>query len=256
MSPGLEADGLLAVLGFSGSSPERLWIGAIAAALLGAIMGWSFSPVLDAWTRFDRVATPTERAADMGAMSRLIGGRNEQELREAVIGMGCLGGVLGLLSGAAGGVARRTPRGAVGGASLGLILGVAAGVASPELLVPTLLRVPSANPWPAIPVFVHTADYVAVGAAAATALGLAVAGRAGAVRAAIAGAIGATFGSLLFHALHGILFPLEREFGAMPGIHASRLLGHLCVALSVACCTAIALVPYLRLHPTPSTLPR
>jgi len=52
--------------------------------------------------------------------------------------------------------------------------------------------------------------------------------------------MGAILGAIIYNVVHTITFPLEWDLSPMPGKGVSRLLAHLCVALSSTACVVLA----------------
>ena len=210
---------------------KRVWLFAIGWAVLGGLLGWLAGDEMARrlpWK--EQVQVAIENGRDRMEASGLLELQFEEEKKIAVVSMGFLGGILGLML-ARGGLARRSnPRAAVGG-GIGLFLGSAVGAAVPWVLVPVFYRSISQPPNLTLPLAIHTCMYSAIGGVAGLALGIGLRGWAGAVKGFVAGALGASLGSLVFNTVHTIAFPLEWDFSPMPGHTTSRLVAHLCVAL-------------------------
>ena len=224
-----------------GGDLPRVWLFAVGSAILGGMLGWIVGDEMAhrlPWTK------PAQAAMENGEVRRearvLRDLHIEAETRTAVIGMGCLGGILGLMLGVGGGLSRRSnPRAALGG-GIGLFLGAAVGAAVPWVLVPVFYSSLKQSPNLAFPLIIHICMYSAVGSVAGLALGISLRGWAGAMNGLVAGAMGAGMGSMVFNLVHTIAFPLEWDFSPMPGLCGSRLLAHLCVAfLSVICVAGV-----------------
>jgi len=221
-------------------NPARVWLCALSSGLLAAVIGWvggeraarSFH-----WEGHVQVEDLDARGQRDPSLARsLLKSRENAETKNAALAMGILGAVLGLAFGAAGGLSRRSTRAAAVGGITGLLLGAAVGTVVPWELVPLFYRSLSRPPNPALPLLIHTGMYASIGGVGGLAFGLGLCGPGGAGRGLLAGAMGAVLGSIIYNILHTITFPLEWDFSPMPGKGGSRLLAHLCVALSCIAC--------------------
>jgi hypothetical protein len=225
-------------------SPARVWFCALSSGLLAAVFGWvggeraacSFH-----WEGHVQVEAGDGRGQrDRSLTGLLLESRESAETKNAALAMSILGAVLGLAFGAGGGLSRRSTRAAAVGGITGLLLGAAVGTAVPWELVPLFHRSLSRPPNPALPLLVHTGMYASIGGVGGLAFGLGLCGAGGAGKGLLAGAMGAVLGSISYNILHTIAFPLEWDFSPMPGKGGSRLLAHLCVALSCIACVVVA----------------
>ena len=82
--------------------------------------------------------------------------------------------------------------------------------------------------------------YALIGGVGGLAFGLGLCGPGGAAKGLLAGAMGAILGAIIYNVVHTITFPLEWDLSPMPGKGVSRLLAHLCVALSSIACVVLA----------------
>ena len=123
---------------------------------------------------------------------------------------------------------------------IGLLLGAAVGTVVPLQLVPLFYRSAGRPPNPALPLLVHTAMYATIGGMGGLAFGFGLCGLGGAAKGFLAGAMGAILGAITYNVVHTIVFPLEWDLSPMPGSGVSRLLAHLCVALSSIACVVLA----------------
>jgi hypothetical protein len=225
-------------------NPARLWLCAISSGVLAAVIGWvageraarSFH-----WEGHVQVEDLDARGQrDRSLPGSLLKSRENAETKNAALAMGILGAVLGLAFGAAGGLSRRSTRAAGLGGITGLLLGAVVGTVVPCELVPLFYRSLSRPPNPALPLLIHTGMYASIGGVGGLAFGLGLCGPGGAGRGLLAGTMGAVLGSIIYNILHTITFPLEWDFCPMPGKGGSRLLAHLCVALSCIACVVVA----------------
>jgi hypothetical protein len=211
---------------------ERVWLFAIGSAVLGATLGWLAGDEMARrlpWK--EHIQAAGENGRDRGEVRGLLELQNEAERKNAVVAMGFLSGILGMMLGAGGGLARKSNPLATLGGGTGLVLGAAVGTAVPWILVPVFYRSIRQPPNLTLPLMIHTCMYSAIGSIAGMALGIGLKGSAGAVKGFVAGAMGAALGSLVFNTVHTIAFPLEWDFSPMPGHTTSRMIAHLCVAL-------------------------
>jgi len=220
---------------------QRVWVFAVDSAILGGLLGWFAG---DEMARRLPWKEPAQVAIEDGRgrveVGRFLDLQNEAERQSAVIGMGCLGGILGLMLGVGGGLGRRSNPGAALGGGIGLCLGAAVGASVPWVLVPVFYNSISQPPNLTLPLLIHTGMYSAIGSVAGLALGSSLNGCSGAIKGFVAGAMGAGIGSMIFNIVHTIMFPLEWDYSPMPGNSGSRLFAHLCVAfLSVICVTGV-----------------
>ncbi len=231
-----------------------VWCWAIAAALLGGLLGWAAAAEaaqyvhwegrhMDAQNARRAEAAPGRllAAGDAVLSQRLSELRNDADKKNTALALGVLSAVLGICFGAGGGLARGSGTAMVQAGSIGALVGAGAGAIAPWLLVPLYHQHLGQPPNPSLPVVLHSAMYAAIGAATGLAFALGLAGRTGAGRGLLAGAMGAILGSIAFSVVHTIVFPLEWDLSALPGKTMSRLLAHLCVSVMAASCVVVAL---------------
>ncbi len=95
-------------------------------------------------------------------------------------------------------------------------------------------------PNPVFPLLIHSSMYALIGGVGGMAFGLGLCGPGGAARGLLGGAVGAVLGAIIYNLVHTITFPLEWDLSPMPGKGVSRLLAHLCVALTTIACVVVA----------------
>ena len=176
---------------------------------------------------------------DRSPAGLLLESRYNAEAKNASLAMGIVGAMLGLMLGAGGGLSRRSNRAAVFSGLIGLLLGAAVGTVVPLQLVPLFYRSAGRPPNPAFPLLVHTAMYATIGGMGGLAFGFGLCGLGGAAKGFLAGGMGAILGAITYNVVHTIVFPLEWDLAhARQGV--SRLLAHLCVALTSTACVVLA----------------
>jgi hypothetical protein len=231
-----------------------VWSSAIAAALLGGLLGWAAAAAAAEYVYWEGRLTDVQNtrraetapgrslvAPDAALSQQLSQLRNDAEKRNAALALGVLGGVLGACFGAGGGLARGSARAMVQAGSIGALAGTVAGAGAPWLLVPLYHQHLGSPPHPSLPVVLHSAMYAVIGAAVGLAFAVGLEGKAGAGRGLAAGAMGGILGCIAFSVVHTVVFPLEWDLSALPGKTMSRLLAHLCVAVLAAACVVVAL---------------
>ncbi len=225
-------------------NPWRVWFCAIFSGLLAGVIGWVAGERANRsfhWEGRVQVEEVNGRDnPDRSPAGLLLESRHNAEAKNTSLAMGILGTVLGLTLGAAGGLSRRSPRAAAVSGLTGFLLGAAVGTAAPLQLVPLFYRFVGRPPNPAFPLLIHTAMYALIGGVGGLAFGLGLCGPGGAAKGLLAGAMGAILGAIIYNVVHTITFPLEWDLSPMPGKGVSRLLAHLCVALSSTACVVLA----------------
>ncbi len=238
-------------------NPERIWFCAVVSGLLAAIIGWTVSEGASQFIHWEvRVRVEQGNRPDQGNRSvaeLLMRLRQEAEARKASLFMGIFGAVLGMSLGAAGGLSRRSARAAKLCGLTGFLVGAAVGTAIPLELVPIFYRSAGKPPDPAFPLVVQTTLYATIGVVGGAAFGFALSGSYGAAKGLLAGAMGGILGATTFNLVHTVFYPLEWDLSPMPGTAVSRLLAHLCVAITLIACVVLATderVPILRRRKT------
>jgi hypothetical protein len=223
---------------------RRVWLCAIFSGLLAALIGWvagERANRLFHWEGRVQVEEGDGRNQRERSPARvLLESRSNAEAKNTSLAMGILGAVLGLTLGAGGGLARRSPRAAAVSGLTGFLLGAAVGTAMPLQLVPLFYRSVCRPPNPAFPLLIHTSVYALIGGVGGLAFGLGLSGPGGAAKGLLGGAMGAILGAIIYNVVHTITFPLEWDLSPMPGQGVSRLLAHLCVALTTTACVVLA----------------
>jgi hypothetical protein len=218
----------------------RIWIFALAAALLAPLAGWAAADLAQCYLHWDgRVeagAAGGRGGRDQNLLRGLARRRGNAEKMNAALAMGILGAALGLTFGAAGGLYRRSSRRAIASGALGLACGSAIGATVPVLIVPWFYLYEGRPPNPSLPLFFHGVIYSAVGAVGGFFFGLGSSGWKEAVRAMLAAALGAILGSIIYDVFQTIALPLAWDFSPMPGTAGSRLLAHLIMSVCAIFC--------------------
>ena len=237
-------EGMAGVVFVPPVNPWRVWLCAIFSGLLAGVIGWVAGERASRSFHWEgRVQVEEVHGRDNCERSPtglLLESRYNAEARNAALAMGILGTVLGLTLGAGGGLSRRSPRAAAVSGLTGFLLGAAVGTAAPLQLVPLFYRFIGRPPNPAFPLLIHTAMYALIGGVGGLAFGLGLCGPGGAAKGLLAGTMGAILGAIIYNVFHTIAFPLEWDLSPMPGKGVSRLLAHLCVALSSIACVVLA----------------
>src|SRR5271157_1237825 len=222
----------------------RVWLCAILSGVLAAVIGWVAGERANRsfhWEgRVQFEAGDGRNQRELSPAGMLLQSRYNAEAKNTSLAMGILGAVLGLTLGAGGGLSQSSPRAAAVSGLTGLLLGAAVGIAVPLQLVPLFYRSVGRPPDPAFPLLIHTSMYALIGGVGGLAFGLGLCGAGGAARGLLGGAMGAILGAIIYNVVHTITFPLEWDLSPMPGKGVSRLLAHLCVALTSIACVVLA----------------
>ncbi len=225
-------------------NPWRVWLCAILSGVLAAVIGWVAGERANRSLHWEGGVQVEEGAGrNQGERSPavlLLESRYNVEARNTSLAMGILGAVFGLALGAGGGLSRGSPRAAAVSGLTGFLLGAAVGAAVPLQLVPLFYRSIGRPPNPAFPLLIHSSLYALIGGVGGLAFGLGLCGPGGAAKGLPAGAMGAIIGSIIYNVVHTLAFPLECDLYPMPGKGVSRLLAHLCVALTTIACVVLA----------------
>ncbi len=237
-------EGMAAAVFVPPISPWRVWFCAIFSGVLAALVGWAAGERANRsfhWEgRVQVEAGDRRNQRESSAAGLLLESRSNAEAKNTSLAMGILGAVLGLTLGAGGGLSRRSPRAAAVSGLTGFLLGAAVGAAVPWQLVPLFYRSVGRPPNPAFPLLIQTSLYALIGGVGGLAFGLGLCGLGGAAKGLLGGAMGAILGAIIYNVVHTITFPLEWDLSPMPGKSVSRLLAHLCVALTTIACIVLA----------------
>jgi hypothetical protein len=222
--------------GTSATAFARGRLGALAllAAVLAGAGAW-----LVGESGVVRFRPGQERVRQMGG--EMIGAsprtRAHAALQDASAIFGISGGLLGGALGLAGGWARGPGRWAWGAATVGLVLGAVAGAVPPWIVIPLANRTQnlSGNDL-GRSILVHTALWVATGAAAGLALGMGLTGQARgrAIEALLGGALGAFVGIAVYDLVGALVFPLAGTGLPISATPTTRLLARSMVALGAS----------------------
>jgi len=249
IKPG-HCEGMAGVVFAPPVSPWRVWLCAICAGVLAAVIGWVAGERASRsfhWEGRVQVGQGNGGNQPQRAAAELLRElRYQAEAKNTSLAMGILGAVIGLMLGSGGGLSRSSPRAAAVSGLTGFLLGGAAGAVAPLLLVPMFYWSAGRPPNPVFPLLIQTSMYALVGGVGGMAFGLGLCGPGGAAKGLLGGTMGAILGAIIYNVFHTIAFPLEWDLSPMPGKGMSRLLAHLCVAITTTACVVLATDERLR----------
>jgi hypothetical protein len=222
------------------ASGRAIWAAALLAGLLATLLAWMAGEALV--RRFSPESAPAERGPLEG------GGVALAQINSAWAWIGTIvyavqGSGLGLLLGAAGAIAGRRLRRAWAGV-IGLILGGAWGAGLSAAIFPIFFRTVDLNSDDLlVPLFMHAAVWVGLGAAGGLAFGLGLGdGSRHLPRALAGGATGALIGTVLYEVAGTVLFPLDQTGLPVAAAAPPRLVAFALVNLLTAAGAAWAVV--------------
>jgi hypothetical protein len=238
------SEGIAAAVSALPVNRGRVWLYALFSGMLAAVIAWAADERANRsihWEGRVQAEQGAERIQlELSPAELLLESRNIAETKNTALAMGIFGAALGLTLGAAGGLSRRSPPAAAVSGMIGFLVGAAVGAAVPLQLLPLFYRSAFRPPNPAFPALVHTVMYASIGGVGGLAFGYGLSGPSGAAKGFLAGSLGAILGAITYNVVHTIAFPLEWDLSPMSGKGGSRLLAHLCVALSFVACVVLA----------------
>lgn len=220
----------------------RLWAAALLAGVIGGVASYAATgAVADTFRISDRALKMLSSgpAPDLTLYNQekpLVNARNGA-LADAVFGA-LMGTCLGLAGSLVGGSSPRRFLAPAAGLLLGAVFGGAVGL----IAVPVFYRSFDPNsPTLLLPLLVHAALWLPVGAVAGLSFGLGLGSKGAAVRGLAGGLAGALLGTAAFELAHAMALPLERVEDALPSALVPRVLAFAFVSLSIAIAVALNL---------------
>ena len=208
------------------STRRRIWPAALAAGLVATALTWVAGEVSVERFPQKKPADPLTQTADLAGFNRVL-------VKNAALGAGLQGALLGLILGIAGAasVAGRPGPAALAGFSLGGTLGAIGA----HGLFTAYFALVDANSQDLIPsLLAHGGVAALIGGSGGMAFGLGLGGRGQVVRAALGGLAGAVAGAVVYELAGAVLFPVDKTGEPVASTALARFLFHAPVDLLAA----------------------